>query len=948
MVKKSLIIFIAGTSALFALPQSSSVQTGGATVTTATSSIDVSTTSTSNIINWSSFSLASGESITFNRTGSSSSDTYYIFNKVTGSSSSTIDGSISAGTNGIIYLVNPNGVIIGANGTVVTGGFLVSSLDLTGTFLENIDLSFTGTGTLTVNGTVTATSADAIFLGYRVVTGSASTITAQNIVGMGAGSALIYKPNDSERIYIETAGTAGTGTGLHHQGTANGISVMMKADGNIYALAINQAGTIQATSCTSTGGKVKLVADPKTNGKGAIEMTGSITRQCLTTGAGTEVEIYGHTVALQTGSSINVSGASGGNVTIGTATTYPTANVYVHSGATITSSGTTGNGGVVTMYGGTSLLYLGSTTTSSASGNGGNINLTSLGYLGVNGSGDPSSTTGTVGTFAITGDLVKVGAAANHSTYFAPSTFVPQTLDSVITETSIEGILALGNMSVTGVDIDVETVDINWSTGNKLTLNASSQLDITKSLVMTGTTFDGTEVINLTAPIINVTASTDAGANLTSGDIAVTASNTLLLTGASTGTAQLTTADGDVTVAFGQHLKLRGSGGSATISGETTTINSQTAGVGDISIKGEACGTSTIVGSTAVVVGTTTSVDDIEIIAGACGSGLESGITGGTITLTGAGDLLVKGGASGTGNIGIIKTLAGTQKNITITAHSIHLLAGAAGTNNSARIVNSSNDGTVTATTTLDLQLTAGGTSTTSSIAEIYSKSNTFTVGRDFQMNGGGGVSSLASVYGYSGNTINATGDIGMYSGSALYTHAKIVTQSGDIALTSSKSIYMYTGTSIYSDVFVTTEDGTITYDATHDIRMRASCSIPNKAYIYSHGTDGHVTLNAVRDISRIGNTEILARGTGIFTAPTGTYTFSSTCQSDTINPVTPSVNTPPPVALVVTKDGNHIPNYHQYEFAYELFYRMRYFGLYDWYLFHSTDFWIKHTFTAP
>ena len=931
MNKKSFIILLTASSVLSALPSGGSVQSGGANISTTSTTVDVTTSATTNIINWTSFDVSSGQSVTFARTGSNAGDTFYVFNKVTGSSASTISGGITAPTNGIIYLVNPNGVTITSTGTVVSGGFVVSALDMSGTFAPGIDLTFTGTGTLTVNGSVTATAQDATFLGYRVVTGSAATMTAQNTCAIGAGSDLIYQPNDVDRIYIQTAGTPSTGTGIDHQGTATGVSVMMKADGNIYTLAINQAGTIQASSCTSTGGKIKLIADPKTNNKGAVEMTGSISRSCTTSGVGPDVEIYGHSVALQSGSSIAVSGVSGGRVTIGTATTYPTENVYIDSNATITSSGTTGDGGALTVYGGTSLLYLGSSTTSSTSGNGGAINMESPGYIGINGSANASSTSGTDGTFAMTGDTIKVGAAANYGSNFQPPDYTTASVDSIITESSIEGILGNGNVTVIGANIDVETVDINWSSGNLLTLNASTQLDISKLLAMSGSTFSGTSVVSLISPNINILSSSDVGVHVTSGDISATASDTFLLQGSTNGSSLFQTDAGVATLSINQRLNLRGNGGIARVSATTTNINGQTANTADISLQGGACGSATIVGSTAVNIGTTTAIDDLEIIAGSCGSGLESGITGGAITITANGDVLIQGGASGAGNIGIIQVGSGSQNDITISSQSITLQAGAAGVNNSARIVNNSNDGQALLTTTQNLSLNGGGASTTGSIADINTKSNTFTVGNNFTMQGGGGVSSLASVYGYNGTTINATGDIGMYSGSALYTHAQVTSDLGDINFTSGRSIYMVTSTAAHSNVFTTTENGAVSYNAGNDIRMQGSCTIPNQAYVFSGGT-GNITFTATGDISRNGNTLVSPQGTGTFThTEGGTYTETA-C----------------PATIIVFTSTPAVFEYYLYDFLYELFYRMNYFGLYDWYLFHSSDFWIRHTFTAP
>ena len=70
---------------------------------------------------------------------------------MTGASVSTIDGLLS-GT-GSVYLINPNGVIIGKTGVVNVGGtFVASTLDVTnGAFMAGGDLTFSGSSAASVS-----------------------------------------------------------------------------------------------------------------------------------------------------------------------------------------------------------------------------------------------------------------------------------------------------------------------------------------------------------------------------------------------------------------------------------------------------------------------------------------------------------------------------------------------------------------------------------------------------------------------------------------------------------------------------------------------------------------------------------------------------------------------------------------------------------------------------
>ena len=261
---------------LLALPSGSSVISGGAKVLTPNArEVTVSTQEDVNIIDWSCFDLDNGESITFSRTGGNASDKYHVFNKVTGART-TISGGVNGGKNALIYIVNPNGVIVGPSGTIITGGIFLSGLNLSGSFSPDLEGSYTGTGTVSVSGSVTATLYDAIFLGYRVMTSPESTVTAKGTVAIGAGSRMVFKPLDEERIYIETSREE-----VVHEGTISAASIFMNTDGNIYSLAINQEGLIKATSCNTSNGRIKLIANANKNIKETSERGQSIVVECF-------------------------------------------------------------------------------------------------------------------------------------------------------------------------------------------------------------------------------------------------------------------------------------------------------------------------------------------------------------------------------------------------------------------------------------------------------------------------------------------------------------------------------------------------------------------------------------------------------------------------------------------------------------------------------------------
>lgn len=108
-----------------------------ANVTTVTSNA-----SGNNVINWKDFSVAQNEAVVFDATndaGTAYTKTNNYLNVVTGNGTSYIDGKVQGGNN--VYLVNPQGVIMGKNAQVDVGNLYVSTKNIDPENYKNTDLS---------------------------------------------------------------------------------------------------------------------------------------------------------------------------------------------------------------------------------------------------------------------------------------------------------------------------------------------------------------------------------------------------------------------------------------------------------------------------------------------------------------------------------------------------------------------------------------------------------------------------------------------------------------------------------------------------------------------------------------------------------------------------------------------------------------------------------------
>src|SRR5688572_10771365 len=104
------------------------------------------------IINWEKFSIRPGELTHFAQQSAASA----VLNRVTGGNISRIYGSLTS--NGRVFLINPQGITIGAHGIIDTAGFVGSTLNMLDADFISGKLRFDGggDGALRNRGTIQA------------------------------------------------------------------------------------------------------------------------------------------------------------------------------------------------------------------------------------------------------------------------------------------------------------------------------------------------------------------------------------------------------------------------------------------------------------------------------------------------------------------------------------------------------------------------------------------------------------------------------------------------------------------------------------------------------------------------------------------------------------------------------------------------------------------------
>ena len=302
-----------GLTTAAAQPVGASVVGGEAQVLSSGANTIVNQNSAKAIINWQDFSVRQGASVQFNQPNSAA----ITLNRVTGSNLSTIDGAIRA--NGQVWLLNPNGVLLGNNARVNVGGLLATTSDLANQdfMAGRYNFSGGGNGEIVNNGRIRAHGGGSVVLsGPRVTNRGLISARSGHVVLAGTDTFTVDFNGDRLLSYAVGASTQ-TGS-VTNSGTvkAQGGQILMtaRAASGVQDAVINNTGMAEATSAHSVNGEIILDA-----GESAATNAGTLNASGKDAGeTGGTVKLLGRAVAVTDGAAIDVSGtAGGGTVMIG-------------------------------------------------------------------------------------------------------------------------------------------------------------------------------------------------------------------------------------------------------------------------------------------------------------------------------------------------------------------------------------------------------------------------------------------------------------------------------------------------------------------------------------------------------------------------------------------------------------------------------------------------------
>ncbi|MBN1378853.1 MAG: filamentous hemagglutinin N-terminal domain-containing protein [Gammaproteobacteria bacterium] len=479
---------LASATPVSANPSGATVVHGDAQISSPAAGILQVDSTSNSIINWQSFSIGQNETTRFNQASASNA----VLNRVTGPDVSSLLGNLSS--NGHVFLINSNGIVIGEHAVINTASFVASTLDISNQDFLDQRLNFAGNdaGAIVNRGFVTAgAGGEIILVAPQIENHGVLSVEDGNIL-LAAGEKVTISSIDLAGIEFEIQapdnsvlnlgeliaekGSVGVFAGnIKHEGVIAATSIGTDSTGNIVLQAqsdidISENALISASG--NTGGDITVQSKTGTTlVSGDIEAIGVEAN-------GGDIKLLGEYVGLSDNASVDASGATGGGeILIGgdyrgenpdvqnASATFVGADVSIAADAE-----DSGDGGRVIVWGTDAARVYGQISARATGfGNGGFVE-TSGHYLDVTATPDVSSAFGDGGTWLLDPFNISIqGNPTSGPQILNGPVFTAVANDSYITAATLATALNAGN------NVTIDTVGSGSDPGN---VTFSDSLDL--------------------------------------------------------------------------------------------------------------------------------------------------------------------------------------------------------------------------------------------------------------------------------------------------------------------------------------------------------------------------------------------------------------------------------------------------------------------------------------
>lgn len=499
-MKKAYLFFVIFLTNTFANPQSGRVTSGEVNISSDNNLVIINQQSNKAIVNWQEFSIANNETTKFIQPSENAS----ILNRVISDKPSSLYGNLEA--NGKVYLVNQNGIFIGPDGQISAMTFIASTLNMMDSeFLDGKDINLFANenkeNVCKIENLGKIKASKEIYLISENVENK-GLLDAEDVKIIASNNVLIFEKGENN--FVIRKNSLGS---LSDDGTIKAAQVELKAaGGNIYSLAINQKGVINATGIENKNGKIILSAS-----QGEVEINGSLKAQSLDKGG--EINLLGDYVHIKDKANIDVSSdKDGGTILIGGDYQGKNENiknakfVYVEEGSKIdASSKEIGNGGKVILWSDEATGFFGNIKANGGmkSGDGGFVEISSKKNLSFPGLVDLNALNGKTGTLLLDPFNLTISNSAdnpgpgrwsggNPNTWAAAANTDNILYSDIVTKLASANVLITTGAGGSASDgfITIQSLtphSITWSTANTLTITADKSLTIQSGVTINST-----------------------------------------------------------------------------------------------------------------------------------------------------------------------------------------------------------------------------------------------------------------------------------------------------------------------------------------------------------------------------------------------------------------------------------------------------------------------------
>lgn len=385
--------FAGGPTLVLAGPNGATVVQGNATFNQTGNTLTVTNTPNTSI-NWQQFNINANETVRFNQQSATSA----VLNRVVGGDPSKIYGTLQS--NGQVYLINQNGILIGKGAQIDVNKFVASTLNLSDAdfIAKRFNFSGGGLGSVINQGIITTPLGGSVWLVGPNVTNEGIITTPQGQVLLAAGNTVSVTDSAGPEVTVTLTADKNKALNLG-QVTAKGGSI------DIYGALVDQQGELKADSASvDKQGRIHLQATDSTTVSGSLSASNSA-------GQGGKIEVLGNNVTLGSTSSIDASGSTGGGtVLVGgdyqgkNAAVQNAENTTMAAGASIKADATqNGDGGKVVLWADGTTKFQGSISAQGGKygGNGGFVETSGKRYLSLGGFVDTRAPLGKWGTWLL-------------------------------------------------------------------------------------------------------------------------------------------------------------------------------------------------------------------------------------------------------------------------------------------------------------------------------------------------------------------------------------------------------------------------------------------------------------------------------------------------------------------------------------------------------------------